>query len=93
MMHTLWSLKEASMQGNEFHGMLSILASLHHLPQIHIKNEQPCQFQTSGVKPDIWKLSLYDFDFLSQPLSQKNQQDSDPRVQDNLHFYATFEEE
>lgn len=93
MVHTLWSSKEVSMQGNEFHGMLPILVSLQHLHQIHIKNEQPCQFQTSGVKLDIWKLSLYGFDFLSQLVLHKNQQDSGPTVQGGLYFDATFEEE
>lgn len=64
MMHTLWSSSEASVLGNGFYDKLPTLASLHHLHQIHIKNELPCQFQISSVKLDIWKLSLDGFDFV-----------------------------
>lgn len=92
MRHTLQFSLNVPMQENEFHGRLPALVSPHHLHQIHIVNEPPCQFQTSDAKLDIWKLSFDGVDFLWQLLLRMDQEDNHPIIQDNLHVDATFEE-
>lgn len=90
IMHTLLSSLAASMQGNGSHDMIPVLVFLHLPHQIHIKNELPCQFQTSCVRLRIWKPfgnGLFFPFFLKM-----DQQGNDPTVLSLFHSYASFGE-